>query len=619
MDVCIFCMYVQEYDNQDKSDDSNQRKRVYIAYLDSVEHLQPRRLRTMIYHEILVSYIATARVRGYEVAHIWSCPPSRGNSFVFWSHPATQRTPNGEHLLSWYHKALSYAVSQGIVTDIESLFDFSFQKDTDNSYKDNGCIMMAPPLLEGDFWMEEASRVYSASIIRLMKCKKPSTSHSGSDSLRLLNKVLSRISSLCPAVHVATLLHDCVMTHNSALAFCRPVNAIALKLHDYHDIIKHPMDLGTIHSRCLLGEYDTYRELQIDIELVFQNAMKYNPKGHIVHTIAEEMLVFTQNQLKALAQYWANLGVSTCERDANDGLSFEDFGKISMRLGARIIMKKEHNLQLKTANPLCSIVSVSAMPQATEQKRNISNDDIISKKHNIITGGPEAIVGTMVGTDIWLLNKKTNYHTTQGKNKKKKLKKSVSDDVPPPVSCQRRTESWLGDEVSAAVRRLRTDFFVCHLVPKKGMTDTEKDLEASFSMYVQVFRNLLSASEKEQESQRRPQSGVADTRNGFLEISQYRNFQFDTIRRAKYSTAMLIHYLQNPTAPGLIPTCTMCQNNIADVRWHRVNKAFDERRRNSTTLSVRTTSVPMDREELCDVCFSQTGGKHDFIPVRVSL
>jgi len=669
MDVCIFCMYVQEYDNEEIGDASEQSKRVYIAYLDSVEHLQPRRLRTQIYHEILASYLATARVRGYEFAHIWSCPPSRGNSFVFWSHPPTQRTPNGEHLLSWYHNALSHAVDQGIVTEIQSLFDFSFLKYTkaNNCGKDqmvesntnsrtlDECMMVTPPLLEGDFWMEEAMRVHSAGISRFMKSKKQSYFHSGNDKLYLLDEVLARISSSCPAVHVATVLHDCIMTHSSSLAFCRPVNAAALKLHDYHDVITNPMDLGTIHSRCLLGEYDILHDLQMDIKLVFQNAMKYNPEGHIVNKMAKEMLFFTQNQFRALARYWKALGVCVCKGS-------EDYGKISMRLGTRIIAKKdddeikineqEQRLPIcKYSNETSSDMSTRIRDACVENQSKVidslptsKNNDTIAevnselvtlkssrprsasnacnnlddtKKFNLLSGGTDAIVRSMVGTDVWLLKKRSNNSTIQGKNKKKKLKKSDAEDFPAPLSCQRRTESWLGDEVSAAVRRLRTDFFVCHLCPRKHMTDAEKGLATSFLTYVQMYNDLLSSSTEERENQTH-QSGIADTRNGLLEFSQYRNFQFDTLRRAKYSTAMLIYYLRNPGVPGLIPNCTACHSEITKVRWHRVNKAFDERRRNSLSLSVRSTSVPMDREDLCAECFSSTNRKQEFIPVRVS-
>jgi hypothetical protein len=84
---------------------------------------------------------------------------------------------------------------------------------------------------------------------------------------------------------------------------------------------------------------------------------------------------------------------------------------------------------------------------------------------------------------------------------------------------------------------------------------------------------------------------------------------------------MLIRYLLNPNAPGLIPNCTNCKNEIVAVRWHKINKAFDERRRNSATLAIRMASVDMDRGELCSTCFEleDTKQKELYVPIRVSF
>jgi len=631
IDVCIFCMYVQEYDDVIES---NQRKRVYIAYLDSVEYFQPRALRTTIYHEILVSYLATARVRGYEFAHIWSCPPSRGNSFVFWSHPATQRTPNREHLLSWYHTALSQAVSCGVVTQIQSLYDFSFQKcddNTENSMVENdACIMMVPPLLEGDFWMEEAARVHSTSIVKFMKSKKLSSSHCGED--RVLDEALQKLSSNCPVMHVITLLLDVVMTHSSALPFCRPVNAAALKLRDYHDIIKRPMDLGTVHLRCLLGEYEKMKDFLIDVELVFSNAMTYNPKGHLIHIIAEKMWEFTRRQLNSLVKYWRRMGVCFINGIEQETVSYEDYGEMSMRLGSRITSKdkkeQNHFEKLKLPKPLHeglkdslrnAASSYQVSPKIDPQKSSLCTPAKTVTKSNCLPNAPDEIAQSMVGNDFWLLKKRGSNYNVSSKNKKKKRTKSSLEDTAPIFSHHKRTESWLGDEVAATVRRLRTDFFVCHLLPKHKLTNAEKEKIVIFSTYVAGLKDQLAVSKESTDKKRAcVPPGVADARSCLLEFSQYRNFQFDTIRRAKYSTALLLYYLKNPSAPGLIPTCTSCQRDIINVRWHRVKKAFDERRRNSLSFSVSSTCIAMDREDLCSQCYSDTSQKDIYIPIRVS-
>lgn len=78
-----------------------------------------------------------------------------------------------------------------------------------------------------------------------------------------------------------------LMKHNHGWVFNEPVNAKAMGLVDYHDIIKHPMDLGTIKTRLSQNWYKCPREFAEDVRLVFGNAMTYNPKGQDVHVMAE--------------------------------------------------------------------------------------------------------------------------------------------------------------------------------------------------------------------------------------------------------------------------------------------------------------------------------------------
>jgi hypothetical protein len=80
-----------------------------------------------------------------------------------------------------------------------------------------------------------------------------------------------------------------LMKHKHGWVFNEPVNAKALGLHDYHDIIKHPMDFGTIKARLSQNFYKSAREFAEDVRLTFQNAMTYNPKGQDVHVMAEQL------------------------------------------------------------------------------------------------------------------------------------------------------------------------------------------------------------------------------------------------------------------------------------------------------------------------------------------
>ena len=50
----------------------------------------------------------------------------------------------------------------------------------------------------------------------------------------------------------------------------------------------------------------------------------------------------------------------------------------------------------------------------------------------------------------------------------------------------------------------------------------------------------------------------------FLSLCQGNHYQFDTIRRAKHSSAMVLYHLHNPDAPAFASTCN---------RWAAANAA----------------------------------------------
>ncbi|OEL21513.1 Transcription factor GTE4 [Dichanthelium oligosanthes] len=81
-----------------------------------------------------------------------------------------------------------------------------------------------------------------------------------------------------------------LMKHKFAWVFNKPVDPVALHLHDYFAIIRHPMDLGTVRARLSHGQYRNPKEFAEDVRLTFHNAMTYNPKGQDVHIMAEQLL-----------------------------------------------------------------------------------------------------------------------------------------------------------------------------------------------------------------------------------------------------------------------------------------------------------------------------------------
>uniref|UniRef100_A0A4W4H3N4 Uncharacterized protein n=1 Tax=Electrophorus electricus TaxID=8005 RepID=A0A4W4H3N4_ELEEL len=74
-----------------------------------------------------------------------------------------------------------------------------------------------------------------------------------------------------------------------AWPFYSPVDAKSLGLHDYHDIIKHPMDLSTIQAKLDHWQYPNAQAFAADVRLMFSNCYKYNPPDHDIVRMARKL------------------------------------------------------------------------------------------------------------------------------------------------------------------------------------------------------------------------------------------------------------------------------------------------------------------------------------------
>ena len=51
------------------------------------------------------------------MAHIWACPPSEGDDYIFHCHPPEQKIPKPKRLQDWYKKMLDKAIIERVVLD----------------------------------------------------------------------------------------------------------------------------------------------------------------------------------------------------------------------------------------------------------------------------------------------------------------------------------------------------------------------------------------------------------------------------------------------------------------------------------------------------------------------
>ena len=67
------------------------------------------------------------------------------------------------------------------------------------------------------------------------------------------------------------------------------VDTVGLGLHDYLDVIKRPMDLGTVARNLDERLYNSADEFAADVRLIFSNCCKYNPPEHDVVAMARRL------------------------------------------------------------------------------------------------------------------------------------------------------------------------------------------------------------------------------------------------------------------------------------------------------------------------------------------
>ncbi|KAF3330331.1 transcription factor GTE1-like protein [Carex littledalei] len=155
-----------------------------------------------------------------------------------------------------------------------------------------------------------------------------------------------------------------IMNHKWAFPFNKPVDAEALELYDYHEVIKKPMDLGTILNRMEAKEesrsYKNVYDICSDVRLVFTNAMTYNDPGSHVHIMAQKLS-------SVFEELWYPLSLKVAAKDRRQEAAIdklardteEELTELSMQLKElREELKKRcrHRQPEKRMHPFLSFV-----------------------------------------------------------------------------------------------------------------------------------------------------------------------------------------------------------------------------------------------------------------------
>ena len=66
-----------------------------------------------------------------------------------------------------------------------------------------------------------------------------------------------------------------------------------------------------------------------------------------------------------------------------------------------------------------------------------------------------------------------------------------------------------------------------------------------------------------------------DTRLQFLSLCRGNHYQFDTLRRARYSSMVVLYHLHNPSEPAFPTTCNICKDELNPGQGYRCQQCPD--------------------------------------------
>jgi len=86
----------------------------------------------------------------------------------------------------------------------------------------------------------------------------------------------------------------------SAGPFLRPVDYMALNIPNYPNVIKIPMDLGTMDQKLKADEYESLEAFAEDFEIMVNNCFTFNGPAHAVSGLAQNLRAYFLKQMESV-------------------------------------------------------------------------------------------------------------------------------------------------------------------------------------------------------------------------------------------------------------------------------------------------------------------------------
>lgn len=619
VDTLLFSMYVYEYGHDCPAPN---RRRVYISYLDSVQYFEPRCYRTLAYHTILVEYLRYVKNRGFHTAHIWSCPPTPGDDYVFYCHPPHQLVPREDMLRAWYYQMLDRAKAQGIVIRATTLYDEYFTEEGLEAVESDGRDAACLPYFEGDYIPGEIE-----NIVRNRKTL-PSSADASTDGKDMVMQCLGH--------NLKKMRENFIVVHLRSRRFAMAVE----RGDDVSDWVEDSDEELVRSKRAKIAGKDSSMLLPTEVSAAFidkeeDKALVESAASDAVGVATGDTSVepdgFAHGQGK---QPLADLksGILDSAAEVQEGTNVPAQGDDAPTISASSINDPSNTNASGTENAdgpaavnsddvenatgsaevekavageaglategtgdvpqTAKSESASDAPEG-EKEEGSSPSETPDAEHTASSHSPEAPIASIENAEALAVAKtdqpdteaamETEVATSEGPGVK--VESLVDEPSAEEQQAEDGTQCMPSETADASVEVANQDVAAVDSTTDEPPVK-EESVEAPPSaseVNEKAVEDMKPAVEKHMAGLKRTATTVGNTsdedspfesemfesRQQFLNYCQTNHCQFDELRRSKHSTMMVLFQLHNPAAPKFLQQCGACYRDITHgIRYH---------------------------------------------------
>lgn len=602
VDVMLFGLYVYEHDEKNPAPNT---RTVYISYLDSVHYMRPRQMRTFIYHEILISYLDYVRRRGFATAHIWACPPLKGDDYILYAKPEDQKVPKDDRLRMWYVDMLVEAQRRGIVGNLTNMYDLYF-----SDPKLDATIV---PYMDGDYFPAEVENIIKdiedgkAGKKSSTKGKnkddgskakqKKKTGRQGTRSAGLDEDAL-RASGLIPPGSDARSLEEGArdyvmvklgetiqpMKESFIVAFLAWKDAkvddmvVPKEIQEYRD--KHGIDWKIVDDSAVKpgGTADVSDQM---------SALQAPPEDNAVvvdevKNIEEQATASSAGDVPDVEAEEAS-EEPKAEEITTAANAFEPLAGRADTSMAVVDSIPDSSLSVTTTTPrkLDSPEIAESVPSAPSESAGPPDEEKLEAEMtaNVTAPTDSATVVARASSALSETSCRDDLASHEVVNDQAPSTDTSFLNIPMPEAPKPPDTSADGAPKQDATMAIREGKFAAMEARKRTVDGEPKDEETKTEGSEQVAKaDSKSVTVKDskgrlvkvlQDDEEELDCEFLNNRQAFLNLCQGNHYQFDMIRRAKHSSMMVMWHLHNRDAPKFVQQCATCSREIlAGFRLH---------------------------------------------------